>query len=262
MATYNDNSNSRFGDGLPLKSRRGPIGENWWAREWLAIIEADCAQPELEAGRRLARQGRVPELQLAAGELGSHVEESREIKFEVKMTFELLSPAQREAVLGELTMNTLHLAMLYAGKMPKDMNDVFDRAGARFLPGSKPQISCTCDEAAVCRHAAAVACLVAERIDQDPFVLLALRGLSRTRFINAVRDNWGAPPLEATPSEAAAPPLERQLDGFYRCPVALPTDSSTLGLPELDVLECLGHASFFPPGDRNVQQTLDNLYNE
>ena len=135
MATYNDNSNSRFGDGLPLKSRRGPIGENWWAREWLAIIEADCAQPELEAGRRLARQGRVPELQLAAGELGSHVEESREIKFEVKMTFELLSPAQREAVLGELTMNTLHLAMLYAGKMPKDMNDVFDRAGRASCPG-------------------------------------------------------------------------------------------------------------------------------
>jgi len=77
------------------------------------------------------------------------------------------------------------LISLLMSQMPDAIEDAFASLGRQLLPGSQADFTnaCSCpDWANPCKHIAAVYFLLASDLDQDPFLLFELRGLSRQRL--------------------------------------------------------------------------------
>ena len=56
--------------GVKAKSKRGAIGEQWWSRRFIAVLESYGAgmSGRLQRGKNYARRGQVIEFSLGGGE--------------------------------------------------------------------------------------------------------------------------------------------------------------------------------------------------
>ena len=73
-------------------------------------------------------------------------------------------------------------ARLLAGEVPAELEAVFDGAGVPLLPRTWNDLhaSCSCPDCEnPCKHIAAVLYVFADRLDDDPWLLLAWRGRTR-----------------------------------------------------------------------------------
>ncbi len=82
-------------------------------------------------------------------------------------------------------------AKLLSGEMPKDIEEAFVDAGCSLFPGKKDiKTNCSCpDWADPCKHLAAVYYIMAEKFDEDPFLLFKLRGRTKDEIIEALRES-------------------------------------------------------------------------
>src|SRR2546429_9200022 len=49
----------RVKDGIKTKSERGAIGETWWSKRWVGVLESFSLGTRLTRGRSYERQGQV-----------------------------------------------------------------------------------------------------------------------------------------------------------------------------------------------------------
>jgi uncharacterized Zn finger protein len=205
----------RAKDGIAAKKGRGAIGERWWSRRFVAVLEAITGEGRLARGRSYARSGQVSELVVSAGLVTAKVQGSRPRPYDVTIAITPLSPEQWDAAEAALSERALFAAALLAGEMPHAIEDVFTALGTPLFPQSSRdgegwnetpglrearaararagevtdlRSECSCpDVANPCKHVAAVYYLLAERFDDDPFAILAWRGRERAALIEALR---------------------------------------------------------------------------
>jgi uncharacterized Zn finger protein len=60
--------------GIKAKSKRGAIGEQWWSRRFIAVLESYGMSGRLQRGRSYARRGQVIEFKLATGKVTARVQ--------------------------------------------------------------------------------------------------------------------------------------------------------------------------------------------
>ena len=82
-----------------------------------------------------------------------------------------------------------HLAALLDGEMPPGVADDLAAAKIDLLPvAGEVQPRCSCpDWAEPCKHSAAVCYLVADTLDEDPFLLFLMRGRERDSLLAGLR---------------------------------------------------------------------------
>lgn len=154
--------------------KRGGLGETWWANRWTSVLESFGWGSRLQRGRTYARRGHVLSCDVAAGEITAEVQGSRPLPYRVRIRLKKLSGAAWRRVAEALAGRAAFAAMLLAGKMPRDIEEAFAEAGTILFPRSQRDLetSCSCpDWANPCKHVAAVAYVVAEALDRDPFLL-------------------------------------------------------------------------------------------
>ena len=177
--------------GIKARSKRGPFGENWWARRWVEAMERFHDGGRLARGRTYARRGQVISIDIEKGDVSSKVQGSRPKPYAVSISVDTLLPDDWEKVVSALTNDPYLAAKLLAGDMPEEVEDVFADAGVSLLPTriDELQTDCSCpDWGDPCKHIAAVYYLLAEEFDQDPFLLFRLRGIEREEFHDALTD--------------------------------------------------------------------------
>ena len=59
----------RVEGGLKARSTRGAIGESWWSRRFLDVLESFALGARLTRGRNYARAGQVLSLEVGPGEV-------------------------------------------------------------------------------------------------------------------------------------------------------------------------------------------------
>ena len=130
---------------------------------------------------------------------------------------------------------------------------------------------CSCpDWANPCKHIAAVYYLLAERFDEDPFLIFKLRGRTKEQIIAVLRDKRAATfPVEDTSvgAETASAEeenhisLEEHLETFWQAGEAIESFTVNLSTPRIDkaILKRLGTAPF-TIGDMNVASLLAKAY--
>jgi uncharacterized Zn finger protein len=192
--------------GIKAKSKRGAIGEQWWSRRFIAVLDSYGMSSRLQRGRSYARKGQVLEFTLTAGKVTARVQGSRPSPYQVSITVRPLTSAQWRDVESRLAGQALFRARLLAGEMPAEIEEVFASCGTPLFPGSSRDLtmSCSCPDWGVpCKHLAAVCYVLAEAFDADPFALLAWRGKGREDLLAALRGKTAGPPAGGPRPEAA-----------------------------------------------------------
>ena len=176
--------------GIAAKSRRGAIGQTWWSRRFIAVLESFRMGARLGRGKRYARSGQVMNLQVASGRVTASVQGTRKRPYSVELRLKPFTKAQWEDVVARLTAQAVHAARLLAGEMPEQIEEVFEQAGLSLFPSRPAELvtSCSCpDWANPCKHLAATLFILAERFDQDPWEILAWRGRAREPLLEQMR---------------------------------------------------------------------------
>jgi uncharacterized Zn finger protein len=205
--------------GIRARSKRGAIGEQWWSRRFIDVLESLGMSGRLQRGRRYARAGQVLDLEISSGYVTARVQGSRPAPYKVRIQVLPLTTAQWDRVEQALAGQALFRARLLAGEMPAEIEDVFTRCGTPLFPRSARDLDmrCSCPDWGVpCKHVAAVCYVLAEQFDDDPFGMLAWRGRGRDALLASLRRAGSAVPAENRPVlDVPAPPLSECLPGFW-----------------------------------------------
>lgn len=195
-------------NGLKARTSRGAIGQSWWSRRFLDVLESFAMGNRLTRGRTYARKGQVVSLDVVPGEVRATVQGSRARPYRVTIglaAFPEIVWARAEIALSE---QALPSAKLLAGEMPPGLEDLFMDAGAPLFPLSVNELDqrCSCPDREVpCKHLAATFFLLAEAFDDDPFLILRWRGREREALLGRLRElRADTSPEEPTAAPAAA----------------------------------------------------------
>jgi len=181
--------------GIRARSKRGLIGEQWWSRRFLEVLESLGLASRLSRGRSYARSGQVLALDIGTGHVTATVQGSRPKPYKVRLTVTPLTTRQWAAVEEALAARAVFRARLLAGEMPAEIEEVFAGCGTPLFPRTARDLdmSCSCPDWEVpCKHLAAVCYVLAEAFDDDPFAMLAWRGKGRDELLAALRHLTGS----------------------------------------------------------------------
>lgn len=235
--------------GLKAKSKRGEFTRNWWAKRWIGALERLMDTNRLRRGRRYARGGQVLSIEERSGGVVAEVQGSRTRPYRVTVELEALTEEQWKSVIDALSGRALFTARLLAGEMPEDIEESFSAADVSLFPERQNELrtSCSCpDWAEVCKHTAAVHYILGEQFDEDPFLLFRLRGRSEEELERALRQREGGKLEDSADAEPQVPPLEEELEHFWRAGSGLDSVKVSIKPPavELSVLRRLGQPGF------------------
>lgn len=260
-------------DGIKPRSKRGAFATTWWGRRFTDAVEEAAGPGRLSRGRTYARAGQVVHLDVGtpgtrtAGRVLATVQGSRSRPYDVVLTLGTWDAETRGELADALAADPSVLTAVLGGKLPEAFEQLCLDAGLVLLPRSLSDLrtSCTCpDLVEPCKHAAAVVYLLAERLDDDPFTVLRLRGVDRDGLLSlvaerrAVLDDAGGTGEVGDGGGRAAPARRAAVGGplpadasFWRGrPLPPPPDPAVPpGASALDALD----ASFLgPAGDAVV----------
>ena len=190
--------------GIRARSRRGAIGEQWWSRRFIDVLESFGMAGRLARGRNYARRGQVLGFEISCGYVTAQVQGSRAKPYRVRIQVTPLTKPQWRKVEQALAARALFRAKLLAGEMPPEIEEVFTDCGTPLFPRSARDLdmSCSCPDWGVpCKHLAAVCYVLAEAFDLDPFGILAWRGRGREDLLASLR-------LTGAEAEAARPLID------------------------------------------------------
>jgi len=279
---YSENKPRKVEGGIKTKNERGAIGETWWSQRWVDVLESFGMGTRLTRGRSYARKGQVLSIDIEAGLVKAKVQGSMEKPYAIKIRLQPLSKHDWEQVTTAMSSQALFAAKLLAGEMPRNIEEAFDSVNLSLFPETEDdlQTSCTCpDWANPCKHIAAVYYILAERFDEDPFLLFKLRGRDKEAIIASLRakrvekldaksksDKTHNTKQEKCEEALQTEPtlrLEDQLGTFWQAGEALDTFAIHPIAPDIEnaILKRLGDAPF-TAGGKNVSKLLEKAYDD
>lgn len=169
-----------------------------WDARWLDLVEQSPAFDELALRRGADYAGFDWQLdvEIESGR-ASTLATSGRMQYEASIEVPVMTPERITSIVDSVAAQTQRIAAVLDGELPADLELLADLDPARI------QTSCTCTSVdRPCKHAAAIAHLVADAIADDPFDLLHLRGLSRAGLIERLtqirRGAGSTSPTDAT----------------------------------------------------------------
>jgi uncharacterized Zn finger protein len=244
-------------NGLATRNARGQIGASWWARGWIEPFEAVTPRPVLDQGRRYARKGQIVSIDLEIGRIEAKVQGTREEPYKCYAVFSPWLRKDREIVRQRLSETAAPMAALLAKRMPDDVQDLLNPLTLypRFDP--PPECHCECvNDGRLCKHLASVCYILAELFDDDPFMLLHLRGVPSGELYTGWYETWGVSFERDSDSEAFSE--EDGVNFAGKDMDALLEDVEPA--EKVKVMDRLGFPPFFPAKDDTVMGALAKFY--
>jgi uncharacterized Zn finger protein len=259
-------------DGIKTKSQRGTIGETWWSKRWIRVLETLGMGARLDRGRSYARRGQVVSIEVQKGAVAAKVQGTRPKPYTITIRLAPLTGQDWEKVTDVMASQAIFAAKLLSGEMPQNIEEAFTAAKVSLFPKSGEDLDteCSCpDFANPCKHIAAVYYILAEVFDDDPFLIFKLRGWTREEIIHTLRQKRGQTfeseekkGIEAELiTESPTAPWEDCLPDFWRAGDELDSFVTNPAPPEIEgaILKRLG----IPPvalGGKDMAVKLGKLY--
>lgn len=259
-------------DGIKAKSKRGAIGEKWWSKRFVKLLESFEIGARLGRGRSYARKGQVISIDVQKGIVRSKVQGTRSKPYDITIELRPISDDGWEKAIDAMASKAVFAAKLLSGEMPQDIEEAFADAGVSLFPESQDDLetNCSCpDWSNPCKHIAAVYYLLAEQFDQDPFLIFKLRGRTKEEIVLDLRERRSSCAADETADAASGreipnkevPPLEECLESFWMAGDRLGSLELCPKAPEVEnaVLIRLGDSPFFI-GKTNLSSLLPKAY--
>jgi uncharacterized Zn finger protein len=215
---------------LPPERGRG-FAKTWWGQAWLKALEDTALDTQqVKTGRRLARAGAVGAVSVRPGRITAVVRDRDGTAHRADVLLAELSDEQWDRFVDMSVERAGHVAALLDRDMPPHLVEDAEAAGIELLPGvGDLEPECGCGAWDHCGHTAALCHQVARLLDQDPFVLLLMRGRAERPLLDALQER-SATPAGDPAEEAAVPPLGVDAAEAYAAGGILP---ALPALPEL-----------------------------
>ncbi len=166
------------------------FSRTWWGQRFIEALERFTDPGRLGRGRSYASNGRILDYTLANGTVSARVRGSinpyfgvyKEPIYETSITIQAISASDWTKVIHKLAARADLVTKLLMNEMPDTIEEVFSELHLHLLPYSESDFitDCTCpDYSNPCKHVAGVYYLLASALDNDPFLMFELRGLSR-----------------------------------------------------------------------------------
>lgn len=184
--------------------------KSWWGRGfWSGVEELADDESQIVQARALARSGRIGGLVVDAGRVAAGVAEEAGI-WTVTVTVPVWGVDEHA---GFVVVASGRAGVILGGRLSDDLAEHAEEAGVEIVPDSSDLVAtCSCPNwqrmsrtGGICEHALGVLVQVTDLIDQDPLVLLHLRGVTRAE-LEVLRA-----PAEADPVRDAPDPDEIEL---------------------------------------------------
>ena len=259
-------------NGIKTKNERGAIGETWWSKRCIHVLESLGMGARLDRGRSYARRGQVISIDVQKSAVNAKVQGSRPKPYSITIRLVSLSDKDWDKVIDVMASQAIFAAKLLSGEMPQNIEDAFAEAKVSLFPRSGKDLDtdCSCpDYANPCKHIAAVYYILAERFDADPFLIFKLRGRTKEEIIQALRKKRGQTLGEKKQKsmeaelilESSVTPIEDCMGNFWQAGEALDSFITNPALPEIEgaILKRLGK----PPlaiGGENMTTLMTKAY--
>ncbi|NJN83281.1 MAG: hypothetical protein HC802_14030 [Caldilineaceae bacterium] len=247
-----------------------PPIQRWWSRRWMALSDAPAGRQSEITPPSASRKSRIKRLEIQPALIQARVVDPERGECDVELAAPLLADEEWAEILDRIANQALISAQLLAGQVPSEIESIFAALNLALLPRPDQMVHrCSCCGAARCRHALDVYRAVGDLVDEDPWLLLQLRGRSRQQVADALREqrhngqNGGAtlspadrtldlPGLPPLPDDAnRAPGLASDLDNYWGSVKSLENFHYRFTPPraEFALLRRLGPPLFDPDGD-------------
>ncbi|MER5470999.1 SWF or SNF family helicase [Streptomyces sp. NPDC002685] len=185
-----------FGASAPARGQG--FAQTWWGRAWLTALEdAALDSEQVRTGRRLARAGAVGAVSVRTGRVTAVVRDRDGTAHRADVLLQELSSEQWERFLDTAVERAGHLAALLDRDMPPHLVEDAAAAGVDLLPGlGDLDPECDCGAWDHCGHTAALCYQTARLLDQDPFVLLLMRGRGERALLDDLQERGRQPVQE------------------------------------------------------------------
>lgn len=250
----------------------GTHAESWWGSRWVRALSQLLNPRLLARGRTYAGGGRLVNLEMGVGVVLAQAQGDDGTVCHPRVELQTFDDDTWERVTATMAGQAIYAAQLLNGEMPMDIEAVFNAEGVSLFPASRREFhaQCSCpDYARPCPHVAAVLWVIGEQLDDDPFLLFALRGRTKEQFMAALRERrsrdvegraQGAAPGAETPAAEAAVPLEDDIAGFWRLGPEVEALPVRVAPPEVEMeaIKVLGDPAFAE--DDTLMERLTRIY--
>jgi uncharacterized Zn finger protein len=229
------------------------FSRTWWGQRFISALEKLSDSGRLSRGRSYARNGKVLNFEIKDGLITAQVRGSvnpyfgvyKEPLYLTTIEFKSISAANWSAAIAYVASKASLISRLMLNEMPDTIENAFVKLDLNLLPRNKTDFktSCSCpDWGDPCKHIAGVYYLIAAQLDQDPFLLFELKGLSR----------------DALQKELAKSPLGQALSTELANVNNSPTpDDSYYTTPTLQPAESIADLRDFWLGAKRLPQTIE-----
>src|SRR5262249_47877093 len=222
----------------PVKIEGRKIAATFWGQSWCTNLErySDYAS-RLPRGRSYVRNGLVIDLQIAKGKVKAVVSGSE--LYDVEITITPVTAKRWKSICRECSGTIDSLVELLQGRLAKGGMDRVCREGDGLFPQpSEIKLSCSCpDWADMCKHVAGALYGIGARLDNEPRLLFALRGVDESELV-AGADQVGSR-LKSAPRSAK-----------------VLADDDVAALFGLEMTESVGSTSAAPAAARPVRMSV------
>ena len=188
----------------------------WWGDRFIEALESFTESNRLGRGRSYARGGKVKSFEINGHRITAKVRGSvnpyfgvyKEPTYDISIEMKPIAKADWSKAIQALASKASMVSKLMLKEVPDDIETVFNKLNLNLLPHDRSDFktSCSCpDYSNPCKHIAGVYYLVAGQLDQDPFLLFELRGLSRADLQAELKRS---PLGQALSAELDAKPIE------------------------------------------------------
>ncbi|MBR1587370.1 MAG: SWIM zinc finger family protein, partial [Kiritimatiellae bacterium] len=210
---------ARGAHGIRAQDLRTLARKDWWARRWIASLEAMRLGPRFGRGRQYATGGQVTELMLEGPHVEATVVGSRDAPYRLTLDFTSAAGEAQERIASAIAAEPMLLGRLLTDDLPTEIETLFRAEGIPLFPQASPlnldngrpaydvKMRCSCpDWARPCKHLVAVMLLLGEEVAQRPSTLLSLRGIDAEDLAGEYGDERRDTPDSARqPATAIAP---------------------------------------------------------
>ena len=176
------------------------FSRTWWGDRFIQVLEAFTDDNRLKRGRSYASGGKVKSFEIDLNKITAKVRGSvnpyfgvnKEPTYNIKIEITPIAKTRWNEAIQKLSSKASIISRLLLNEVPENIEDTFSHLGLHLLPHSSKDFKtkCSCqDYANPCKHIAGVYYLVASQLDNNPWLLFELRGLSKVELQAKLADS-------------------------------------------------------------------------
>ena len=169
------------------------FSRTWWGQKFITAIESFTDSARLGRGRSYARGGKILEFEVNKGKIEATIRGSvnpyfgvyTEPRYQTEIKIKAIAKKDWSKIVQSMATNASFVSKLLLNEVPENIESSFREVNQNLLPRSESdfQTSCSCpDYSNPCKHIAGLCYRFASKLDEDPFLIFELRGLTQKQL--------------------------------------------------------------------------------